>query len=142
MQITYDPYDLQAVLVSDGGGTRFVAEQYAKVPMALADYKEGDAKRLRAYQKEISDMTKQIIARKDERQHLLGLHGLDAQGMLQAGNYLKGPRQAAEAMYQLEEYVPQAREVMQATEPMASPEVMELVVQSDAELRAQMWRQM
>lgn len=85
VEITYDPYDMSHVLVSNGKGLRFVANEYEKMPAALADYKPDTAKKLH----EALEFKKQIPAfineTMDKYSEVLQRADIDAQSILQAG---------------------------------------------------------
>lgn len=85
VKITYDPYDMSQVLISDGKGLRFLAEEVKKMPSALADYKEGDRARfndLLDFKKEINQ---HVHTEMDRYNEILERAGIDAASLIQAG---------------------------------------------------------
>jgi len=89
IEITYDPYDMSQVLVSDGKGLRFVAGEVQKMPSALADFKEGDMHRfnvLKDFKKQINQHVADSMNAYDE---ILQRANIDANSLLQAGVTIK-----------------------------------------------------
>lgn len=93
VMIYYDPYDLSEVLVTDGKGCRFVAQEYDRVPRALADYKPGDKPRIQALQDEKKTLLPMIQDKVQERKQLLERQRIDAESRIAAGVLDKRVRQ-------------------------------------------------
>lgn len=85
VQITYDPYDHSQVLVSDGRGLRFVANELQKMPSALADFEEGDRERLNNLLGMKTEMMTKISNKVTDRLARLQRESIDAESILQAG---------------------------------------------------------
>lgn len=100
VKITYDPYDLSRVLVSDGASLRFVAHEFEKMSSAIADYKDGERGRLNNLLLQKKKHVESIAAKKDNRNSTLDRNAIDAQSMLQAGVLVKEIKQNAELVYQ------------------------------------------
>lgn len=96
VQVYYDPYDMRQVLVTDGNGLRFVAENYIKSPSAIADHTE-ESRQL--YWKRM-DEKKAIAAvpgqAQAKRRETLDRAQIDAASLLQSGTLIKQVRQHAE----------------------------------------------
>jgi len=96
VQVIYDPYDMSKVLVTDGKGLRFIAENYIKSPSALADFTEGDRLLLNSRleeKKRIASIPGEAAA---ERKVLLEREKIDADSVIQGGVLIKQVRHAAE----------------------------------------------
>lgn len=89
VQVHYDPTDFNTVLISDGRGLRFTASTYQKVPSAFADYKPGDADRIKALQEEKRTLMPRLQQGIDERKEILERYRIDAESRLQAGVLVK-----------------------------------------------------
>ncbi|MFN4248950.1 MAG: Mu transposase C-terminal domain-containing protein [Flavipsychrobacter sp.] len=99
VQVVYDAQDMTRILVTDGGTLRFIAYQTGLMPSALADYKEGDRKRLNELlERKQRDMIKQAAAG-EMRKNLLESAGVNAESLLQAGVLIKDIKQGAEQLY-------------------------------------------
>jgi hypothetical protein len=85
VQITYDPYDMGRVLVSDGRGLRFVAQETVKMPSALADFKEGDRAALNSKLDFKKQINKVVLKGIENRAAILSRAQIDANSILQAG---------------------------------------------------------
>lgn len=99
VDVFYDPSRMDQVMITDGKGLRFVTGQYELMPSAIADYEEGDAKRLhQAFdnKKKISEKLTSVLQEK-----LAALDGsnIDPEGLLQAGVMLKDIKNDNEAAY-------------------------------------------
>jgi hypothetical protein len=99
VSVVYDPLDLSHVLVTDGGGLRFVAEQQEALPRALADYREGDRAKLNAALREKINHVHTIGDAKERRIKVLSDLVLDPEALLQANVLNKEARQQAEIDY-------------------------------------------
>lgn len=100
VKITYDPYDLSRVLVSDGANLRFVAHEFEKMSSAIADYKVGERSRLHQLLDAKKNHVESIAAKKLDRTSTIERHSIDAQSMLQAQVLVKEVKQTAELAYQ------------------------------------------
>lgn len=89
VQVIYDPSDLDTILVTDGRGVRFTTSTYEKVPSAFADYKPGDADRIKALQEEKRTLMPRLQQGINDRKELLERHRIDAESRLQAGVLVK-----------------------------------------------------
>lgn len=99
VQVIYDKEDLNRVLITDGNTLRFVAYQAGIMPSALADYKEGDKKRLdELLRRKQRDMLA-IAEARTARQNILHDAGIDANSILQAGVLVKNIKQGAEQKF-------------------------------------------
>ncbi|MDO3641944.1 hypothetical protein [Mucilaginibacter sp. L3T2-6] len=85
VQVTYDPYNMDEVLISDGRGLRFVAKQFQKMPSALADYQPDDRERLNNLLDFKKEINTHIMQQLEERKKTLSRYGVDAASILQAG---------------------------------------------------------
>lgn len=99
VDVFYDPSKMDQVMITDGKGLRFVTGQYELMPSAIADYEEGDAKRLhQAFdnKKKISEKLTSVLQEK-----LAALDGtnIDPESLLQAGVMLKDIKNDNEAAY-------------------------------------------
>jgi hypothetical protein len=89
VQITYDPYDMSQVLVSDGKGLRFVTGEVERMPSALADFTEGSRTALNKkldFKKKINSYVQDINLEIDAT---LKRAEIDANSFLQAGITVK-----------------------------------------------------
>lgn len=100
VQVIYDPYDKNKVLVTDGGKLRFVAKEFDKMSSAIADYKEGDRARLNYLLDQKRKHVETISAKKETRQTLVERHAIDSASLLQAQVLTKEIKQTAELDYQ------------------------------------------
>ena len=89
MNVIYDEANLDHVLLTDGDKLRFIAHKYIKNPSALADYKEGDAARIKARIEEKKVIMPYIQGFVAEKQALLDRAEIDAESRLQAGVLVK-----------------------------------------------------
>lgn len=85
VQVIYDEADLSRVLVTDGKGLRFIAEEYKLLPSAIADYEEGDRARIDNLLAEKSTLLPKIKQLIDNRKEVLERAKIDAESRLQAG---------------------------------------------------------
>lgn len=89
VQVTYDPYDMSQVLISDGRGLRFVTGEVHKMPSALADFEPGDRTLLNQrldFKKQINKVVQESL---EQRQKVLQRAHIDANSFLQAGVTIK-----------------------------------------------------
>lgn len=96
VQVIYDPYDLNQVLVTDGKGLRFVATSFEKMPSALADHTTESRLRLNSLlidKKRIANVPVQAALK---RQEVLERANIDIESTLQSGTLIKQVRHAAE----------------------------------------------
>ena len=89
VQVTYDPYDMSQVLVSDGKGLRFVTGEVRKMPSALADFKEGDRTLLNNRLDFKKQINQHVTNHLNERIEVLQRAQIDANSILQAGVTVK-----------------------------------------------------
>lgn len=99
VDVFYDPANMDEVMITDGKGLRFVTGQYELMPSAIADFNEGDGKRLhQAFdnKKKISEKLTSVLQEK-----LAALDGtnIDPESLLQAGVMLKDIKNDNEAAY-------------------------------------------
>jgi len=85
VQVIYDENDLSRVLITDGKGLRKVVHSFDKVPGAFADYKDGDAERIKALQEEKKTLGPFLQEKMEERKALMERERIDAESRLQAG---------------------------------------------------------
>lgn len=85
VQVVYDENDLSRVLITDGKGLRKVVSAYEKVPGAFADYKEGDAERIKALQAEKKTLLPLIQKNIEGRKAILERERIDAESRIKAG---------------------------------------------------------
>jgi hypothetical protein len=103
VNVIYDPYNLDRILVTDGKSVRFTASKLTnsmKMPSALIDYQPGDRTRLNNKLKAMEEHVKTFTNAKEKRDSLLELNRIDTDGLLQSGLLIKGQKQAAELAYQ------------------------------------------
>ena len=89
VNVTYDPYCMEQVLISDGNGLRFVTGHVVKAPGALADYVEGTRTHLNsrlAFKKEINEYVRGTM---EAQLNILKQNQIDANSYLQAGVTVK-----------------------------------------------------
>ena len=89
VQVIYDEHDLSQVLITDGKGLRFLANEYKLLPSAIADYKEGDKQRianLLEEKKTLQPVIQQLI---ESRKEVLERAKINAESRLQAGVLVK-----------------------------------------------------
>lgn len=104
VQVLYDPADLSEVLMTNSKELRFLAREYNYMPSALADFEDGDGKRLQEAfdaKKQISERLTSVLNSKLEA--LDGLN-INAESLLQAGVMLKDLKNGAEADYMQQLY--------------------------------------
>lgn len=89
VQIIYDDHDLSTVLVTDGKGLRFLANEYKLLPSAIADYEAGDKNRIKLLLEEKKTLQPIIQARIESRKGVLERANIDAESRLQAGVLVK-----------------------------------------------------
>lgn len=120
VDIIYDPENLNEMMVTDNEGLRFIANQYSKVPAALADYKEGDAKRIHSLFEAKKDINKLMVNTIQDRMKVLG-DDFNAQSFLQAGVIVKDLKNGAEEaylenLYQLKSIAPPIKQIQKTEE--------------------------
>lgn len=89
VQVIYDEKDLSTVLVTDGKGLRFLANEYKLLPSAIADYEEGDRQRIDNLLLEKKTLLPKIQTLIDTRKEVLERAQIDAESRLQAGVMVK-----------------------------------------------------
>ena len=99
VQIKYDPFDLSQVLVSDGEGLRFVAQNYELLPSNFADYEPGDAERIKRLTEEKKALLPLVQGQIDNRKSVLERAQIDAASRLQAGVLLKEQNHDDQRLY-------------------------------------------
>jgi len=85
VQVMYDETDLSQVLITDGKGLRFVAEEYELLPSAIADYEEGDRDRINALLLEKKTIVPVIKQWGNDWKASLERGGIDAESRIKAG---------------------------------------------------------
>ncbi|MBC7399815.1 MAG: hypothetical protein H7289_07695 [Mucilaginibacter sp.] len=96
VQVIYDPYDMNQVLVTDGKGLRFVANSYVKSPSALADHTEHTQAIYWNRMHEKKTMAAVPGEAQSQRRELLERAKIDAESLLQGGVLVKQIRHDAE----------------------------------------------
>lgn len=99
VEVWYDPDDLTEVLVTDGSGLRLTAKQYEDRPAALADYKEGDRKRIQGDWDRKKEISARLTSELQEKLAALDGTDIDAESLLQAGVMTKDLKNGAEAEF-------------------------------------------
>jgi hypothetical protein len=89
VQVIYDPYDMEKVLVTDGKGLRFVAEKYQKDSAALADQGEGSRTRLNSRLQEKTDIFNRLTSYVTNTAMVLQRNEIDTESILQSGLLVK-----------------------------------------------------
>jgi hypothetical protein len=104
VEIIYDPYDMNRVLVTDNEGLRFVAESITRVAGCMADMQEGGRKLLNQILDEAKADAQTITTSQIKRQSTLLENGIDTETILKLGiSVPKADKQLAEASYGLPE---------------------------------------
>lgn len=85
VQVIYDEHDLSEVLITDGKGLRFIAQEYDLLPSAIADYEEGDRERINGLLAEKKAILPKIQEWGNGWKSTLERGGIDAESRLQAG---------------------------------------------------------
>lgn len=96
VQVIYDPYDMNSVLVTDGKGLRFVAERYVNSKSALADHTEETEALYWSRMHEKTAIAAVPGAAQAGRMELLERAKIDAESLLQGGVMVKQIRHDAE----------------------------------------------
>jgi len=97
VHVKYDPYDMSKVLaISEDERTRFVCEQFERVPMALADHTPESRARLNNLLTEKKGHVMANISERDQRQDVIKGALLNAESLLKAGVLTKEIKIAAE----------------------------------------------
>lgn len=103
VDLFFDPYDMQRVLVTDGERLRFVAEQVVMVPGTQRDMEllgAGSRAKLNEYLREKRDDVDRVTGATDRRRDNLNSYSLDPEYVLrQGGSVKKEIYQAAERYY-------------------------------------------
>jgi hypothetical protein len=99
VQVIYDQFDLSRVLVTDNRSLHFVAQEFAAMPSAIADYQPGDRARLNYLLAQKKNHVQTIAGKKEARLATLERHNMDAESLLQANVMVKEIKQAAELTY-------------------------------------------
>lgn len=95
VQVIYDPYDMNRVLITNNDDIRFIAKSAEPVPSALKDHHVGSRTYLNALLAEKTDMVNTIAATTEKRKKL---GGVNAEAMLQSGAVL--PKEISNAVQQ------------------------------------------
>lgn len=95
VQVTYDEHDLSMVLITDGKGLRITVSQFGAVPMAQADYQEGDKQRHLQLIAEKKTLAPRLLEWSADFQKKLPVH---LEGLMQAGVMDKAINHRAEKM--------------------------------------------
>jgi hypothetical protein len=99
VQVIYDPLDDTEILaIADGGKLRMVCKSYDKMPMALADFGEGDRARLNSLLEQKKQHGAFISASRDNRVEVLKMAQINAESLIQAGVQTKELKQEAERL--------------------------------------------
>jgi len=85
VQVIYDEADLSTVLVTDGKGLRFLANEYKLLPSAIADYEPGDRERINNLLSEKKTLLPKMRHLIDSRKSTLERAKIDAESRIQAG---------------------------------------------------------
>lgn len=96
VQVIYDPYDMDQVLVTDGKGLRFVANRYVNSPSALADHTEHTQAIYWGRMHEKETIATVPGEAQTQRRELLDRAKIDAESLLQGGVLVKQIRHDAE----------------------------------------------
>ncbi len=89
VQVIYDDHDLSTVLITDGKGLRFLANEYKLLPSAIADYEEGDKARINHLLQEKKIVLPKIQHLIESRKEVLQRAKIDAESRLKAGVLVK-----------------------------------------------------
>jgi len=97
VKIKYDPYDMSQILaVSSDERTRMVCSQFERVPMALADHKEGTRTHLNSLLTEKKGHVAANVEEREQRLNALKRAGINAESLMQAGVLTKEIKQSAQ----------------------------------------------
>lgn len=99
VDVFYDPSNLNEVLITDGSGLRFVAGQYDERPSAIADYQEGDRKRIQQDWDNKEEISTRLTSVLQDKLKALDGSNINPESLLQAGVLLKDLKNGAEAGY-------------------------------------------
>ncbi|WP_149913522.1 transposase family protein [Sphingobacterium cavernae] len=99
VEVLYDPERLDEVLITDGKGLRFVASEYNPMPAALADFEEGDGKRLHTAFENKRQISMKLTSILQEKLKALDGSNINPESLLQAGVMIKDLKNNAEAEY-------------------------------------------
>jgi hypothetical protein len=102
VSVKYDPYDMNRVLVHDGGSLRFIATASVPVPKALKDFQPGDRRYVNALLEEKGRQVEYVSGKAAQRERVLSGAGVDVESLLIGGgvSLLKEIKQDAELAYQ------------------------------------------
>lgn len=99
VDVFYDPDNMNEVLITDGKGLRFVANEYSLRPSAIADYEEGDRMRLENDWNNKKKISEKLTSLLQDKLKVLDGSNIDPESLLQAGVMLKDLKNNAEADY-------------------------------------------
>lgn len=95
--VIYDPYMMGQVMYEKADGSyRALCTATQEMPMALADFGDGDRTRLNQMLATKKQISQRMLEQDKKQQELLDRAGIDAQSMLQAGVLVKADRILAE----------------------------------------------
>ncbi|MBN8668735.1 MAG: hypothetical protein J0M30_14655 [Chitinophagales bacterium] len=99
VQVIYDPMDYSRILVTNNKDVLFIAREQELMPSALADFKEGDRKKLND---RLAEKVRHFIEpaeKKNQRQDLLAMSKIEIESYLQAGIHTKATNEALQMAY-------------------------------------------
>lgn len=89
VQVVYDPMDYSRILVTDGKDLRFIAREVELMPSALADFQEGDRKKLNDRLNEKVRHQQTIAAKRNTQKDILQRNRIDIESLAMAGVHTK-----------------------------------------------------
>ena len=100
VNIIFDQMDYSRILVTDGQGLLFIANEIELMPSAIADYKPGDRAKLNDRLEEKIRHMQVISDKKQKRDDVLQLNRINAESYLQAGVHTKALNHQAMLTYE------------------------------------------
>lgn len=99
VNVLYDPFDMNRILVADNDKLRLVAYSQERVSKAMQDHYEGSRTYLNSMLAEKMEDVKTVVAARDVRQASLVTHGIDVEALLSSNMIVKEIKQVAELSY-------------------------------------------
>lgn len=102
IEVIYDPYDMNRVLVTDNNGLRFIAPSVEKVPGCMADMRDGGRALLNKILGEAKRDAETLSTQRVQRETTLLNNGVDVEDVIKLGvSVPKEQKQLAESIYNL-----------------------------------------
>lgn len=112
VQVVFDPMDYSRILVTDGKGLRFIARETELMPSALADFQEGDRKKLNDRLAEKVRHQQQIADKRQSQKDIIQRNRIDVESLVMAGVHSKAINHELQTNYlPVAEYTPTPREL-------------------------------